>query len=81
MILPTLGDLETFFPSVLTTLVGGVMPSVSQKTKLRLRYPRCLGSGAHIKEVEGVGGEGGAFSNEAHLTTDARILDLSPQSC
>lgn len=30
------------------------------------------------QEVEGKGGEGGAFSNEAHLTTDARILHLLP---
>ena len=74
-----LGELEACLPSVLSTLVWGIVPSVIQVTTLRLRCARCLGSLAHIREVEGKGGEGGAFPNEAHLTKDARILHLLPR--
>lgn len=73
-----LGELEAFLPSVFSTLVWGIVPSVIQVTTLRLRCARCPGSMAHIREVEGKGGGGGAFPNEAHLTTDARILHLLP---
>ena len=73
-----LGELEAFWGSVLSTLVGSIAPSVIQVTTLRLRCARCLRSMAHTREVEGEGGEGGAFSNDAHLTTDARILHLLP---
>lgn len=65
-------------PSVLSTLVWGIAPSVTRWQPWGPDVPDVLGPW-HALGSRRKGGEEG-FSNEAHLTTDARILHLLPQS-